>query len=353
MARRLRQYVCSLLLLLLPAQSAGASAPLPLDRPIEYVAIGDSITAGWGTPLIDGARLNGYAPLLHRQMQAHGRATMHNLGIAGLTSGQFLFLLAHWPEAVEQLRRADLITLSIGGNDIIWTEHQKPGDVMAMRAALTKYRSNIQKILSAFRKVNQRARLFVLEVYNPFEQQDPRHRLFNEWITWVNESILAVATQHDATVVPVASLFAAHEKEYVNLANHDIHPNPLGHQMIAKQIAHQLFGRFTPLLVTPEQQPNLLWNGIARNLPTRLIWENSTIYISLPQLKAIDQDARRTLRTRVGANAVRIDGMRIALPSPVLLLDGTLYLPLRPILESIGAKVYWVPDSLTLSVFTK
>ncbi|WP_157729472.1 GDSL-type esterase/lipase family protein [Tumebacillus algifaecis] len=341
------------LLALLPAHHALAGDLASWPRQVSYVAIGDSITAGWGTPAIGGARVNGYVSHLHRQMQVRGQATLHNLGVAGLTSSQFLFLLEHWPEASQLLQKADLITLSIGGNDIIWTDHQKPGDVMAMHEALTKYKTNILTILAHFRQLNVDARLFVLEVYNPFAVKDPRHKQLSEWITWVNESIREAAKAYDADVVPVATLFLSHEQEYVNLANNDIHPNASGHKVIAEAISHTLFGSFVPLTVEQNKKPNLLWNGEPRPLSSDLIFENQTIYASLPQIQELHQGGLKRLRSRVGSFLALVNGKRIILPSPVLLKDGSPYLPLRPVIETLGARVFWVPDSLTISVFTK
>jgi lysophospholipase L1-like esterase len=353
MASRVRLLFLLFLLLLLPVQKAQAFDLTPMPKKLDYVAIGDSITAGWGTPAIQGKRVNGYVSQLHRQMLIRGEANLHNLGIPGLTSGQFLFLLEHWPEASQHLQHADLITLSIGGNDIIWTEHQKPGDVMAMREALTRYETNIRTILSTLRQVNENARLFVLEVYNPFEQKDPRHAKLSEWIAWVNESILKAAKENDAEVVPLASLFLSHEKEYVNLANNDIHPNAKGHSVIAKAISEALFGFFVPLLVEPDMKPNLLWNGEPRKLKTELVLENKTIYASLAQIKELHGSALKFIRSHIGSTWARVNGKRIALPSPVILKDGHPHLPLRPVTEALGAKVYWVPDSQTVSVFMK
>ncbi|TCP59438.1 lysophospholipase L1-like esterase [Tumebacillus sp. BK434] len=346
-------FLLSLLVCFHPVQKALAADLTPLPKHLNYVAIGDSVTAGWGTPAIAGTRVNGYVAHLHRQMQVRGQATLHNFGIPGLTSGQFLFLLDHWPEASQHLQRADLITLSIGGNDIIWTEHQKPGDVMAMREALTKYQTNIRTILALFRQLNVDTRLFVLEVYNPFPEKDPRHTQLSEWITWVNESILAAAKAYDADVVPVASLFLGHEKEYVNLANNDIHPNAKGHALIAETISQALFGSFIPLPVAAEMKPNLLWNGERRPLRSDLVLENDTVYASLPLIRELPGTGRPSIRSRIGSVFARVNGKRIALPSPVFLKDGLPYLPLRPVIETVGARVYWVPDSRTISVFSK
>ncbi|KEO84463.1 GDSL-type esterase/lipase family protein [Tumebacillus flagellatus] len=355
--RRLRPALCWLLLLCclltqaLPAQAVVHRPFLP--EQVDYVAIGDSITAGWGAPPIHGTRLNGFSAQLHRQLLTRGPAELHNLGVPGLTSGQFLFLLDHWPEASGVIKHADLITLSIGGNDIIWADYKSPGDDAKMRDALSKYESNIEDILAKIRGQNPTARLFVLEVYNPFPPDDSRHHALSEYIQWANESIAMAANTHEATVVPTASLFLDHEKEYVNLANNDIHPNVAGHTRIAEQISHALFGRFNKMVVEESMKPTLLLNGKPQKLKVPLLVENDTLYLDADQVAALHKGLLKRWWFRIGLWWMQVNGQRVKLPSPVLMINGRPYLPLRAVSQSLGAKVYWIEDAQTVSVVTK
>ncbi|MGZ4111760.1 MAG: GDSL-type esterase/lipase family protein [Tumebacillaceae bacterium] len=343
--------VC-LLTWLVFATPASAYPLTPLPTNVSLVAVGDSISAGWGAPAIRGVRVNGYVSQLHRQLLTRGLADLHNLGVPGLTSGQFLFLLDHWPEASHYLKEADIITLSIGGNDIIWTDHQSPGDVLKMREAMTKYEANIDTILTKIRALNPSARVFVLEVYNPFAVDDARHKMLSPWVDWVNDSIIKSGVYHNATVVPTATLFLGHEKECINLANDDIHPNITGHTKIAELISQDLLGTFIPLIVKQKMQPNLLWNGKPTETSAMLVLENETLYIEADQLATLHQGTIRNLWFRIGSWWVKVNGKQVRLPSPVLLKDGHPFLPLRAVSESVGDRVYWVEDSQTMNVLT-
>ncbi|PWK14342.1 GDSL-type esterase/lipase family protein [Tumebacillus permanentifrigoris] len=349
--RLLLLLVC--LTLAIPTPTLAAIHRPTLPERVDYVAIGDSITAGWGSPAIDGMRRNGFASQLHRQLLTRGPADLHNLGVPGLTSGQFLFLLDHWPEASAVIKHADLITLSLGGNDIIWTDYKSPGDTAKMRDALSKYEGNIEAILAKIRDQNPAARLFVLEVYNPFSPDDSRHQALSEYIQWANESIAMAANTHEATVVPTASLFLDHEKEYINLANNDIHPNVAGHTRIAEQISHALFGHFNRLVIAPDMKPTLLWNGKPKKLNAPLLVENDTVYLAADQVAALHKGVLKKWWFRVGLWWMHVNGQKVKLPSPVLLVDGHPYLPLRAVSLALGAKVYWIEDSQTISVMTK
>jgi len=333
---------------------AGAHGVARLPQDLTYVAVGDSVTAGWGSPLVRGERRNGYVPQLQRQLMTRGRVELHNFGVPGLTSGQFLFLLDHWPEAAAHVREADLITLSIGGNDIIWTEHQSPGDVLKMREALSKYEANIEQILREIRQLNPRARIFALEVYNPFPPDDARHDGLSEWVHWVNEAIAMAANAHQADVVPTASLFLKHEKEYVNLSEDDIHPNLEGHTRIAEQIAHALYGSFTPLLVQEaEPAPTVLWNGKPQSFAEGVLFENDTVFVAAGRLAELYRDSVDRLGYRLGMWWLRVNGKTVELPAPPLLKDGQAYLPLRAVSEALGAKVFWIAETKTISVMAK
>lgn len=332
---------------------AKAHGPGELPNYVRYAALGDSITAGWGSPPVQNKRPNGYVSQLHRQLLTRGRADLHNLGIPGLTSGQLLFMMNHWPEFTEQVKQAHLITLSIGGNDIIWTEHQSPGDSLEMRDAMEKYEQNILQILQKIRALNPHARIFALQVYNPFPKEKKEHAKLREWIQSVNESLAKAANLYEADVVPVASLFQEHEKKFVNLAHDDIHPNLQGHTKIAEQISQELFGLFVPLIVDKNLQPNLLWNGMPKKLPESMMLENDTMYIEAEHLAGLFKESLKSLHYRIGNWWIRVNGRHVTLHSPILMKDGRPYLPLRAVSETLGAQVYWVEESQTISVLLK
>jgi acyl-CoA thioesterase-1 len=101
------------LLLLAGAAPVAGERRLPADRgqPVIYVALGDSTVAGVGA-LHPGA--NYVSRLFERLAAVYPRAAVVNLGVSGATAADVL---------EEQLPRAlglrpDLVTLSIGPNDI-------------------------------------------------------------------------------------------------------------------------------------------------------------------------------------------------------------------------------------------
>lgn len=96
-----------------PRAGREAIPRLPADRdvPIRYVALGDSTVEGIGA----SAPALTYVRRLHARLrEVYARAEVENLGVGGATSADVV--KQQLPHAVE--RRPDLVTLSVGPNDI-------------------------------------------------------------------------------------------------------------------------------------------------------------------------------------------------------------------------------------------
>ncbi|WP_237218865.1 GDSL-type esterase/lipase family protein, partial [Rothia nasimurium] len=87
------------------------------ERPIlHYIAIGDSLTEGVG----DTTGQGGFVPLLAQDLanQLSVDVVDANYGIAGNTSNQILKRMKSDKKLQADLKRADLMTLTVGGNDL-------------------------------------------------------------------------------------------------------------------------------------------------------------------------------------------------------------------------------------------
>jgi len=94
--------------------AAAARSPEPA-QPLRLVALGDSITAGYGVE-----PMKTYPELVARGLGARsGRdAVVTNLGVNGLRTGQLLDLLRTDPQYRDAVAAADVITIDIGTNDL-------------------------------------------------------------------------------------------------------------------------------------------------------------------------------------------------------------------------------------------
>ncbi|HEU4963840.1 MAG TPA: copper amine oxidase N-terminal domain-containing protein, partial [Bacilli bacterium] len=98
---------------------------------------------------------------------------------------------------------------------------------------------------------------------------------------------------------------------------------------------------------------NLLWNGTPKKLEGEMLLEHNTVYVEATQLADLYKDALKDWRFRIGEWGMRVNGRHVELPSPVLMKGGGVYLPLRAVSETLGAQVYWVEESQTISVLMR
>ncbi|MBE3551414.1 MAG: SGNH/GDSL hydrolase family protein [Kyrpidia tusciae] len=130
-------------------------------KPLYYIALGDSITAGKGVP--EGAA---YPSVLFRHLRHSSECRLENLAISGLTSGELLTLVRN--RFAQRLAPANCITLSIGGNDLLRrliTGHSNPYSyVRAVRQLWT----TAAALMAEIRRHAPSARVFVLGFYNPY-----------------------------------------------------------------------------------------------------------------------------------------------------------------------------------------
>lgn len=236
----------------------------------KIVVLGDSIARGYGL------RENepGFYDYLGRAMDA----SVTNLGVDGLTTAGLLEKLSD--SAVQDaLKDADQVYISIGGNDLMSaartyfepmreenesTLHmlQRLSDVLditqviagltgALRQPKADAQANYPLIEEAVRSVNSTADVFYLTIYNPLEISEKRmdenelstaeRASFDQFVRYVNGNLNQLnRTMRDLTAniensdaVDVYAAFKDTSYLYVRSDENDVHPNMLGHAMIA------------------------------------------------------------------------------------------------------------------------
>ena len=136
---------------------------------IQLVAIGDSLTKGVG----DETNRGGYVPLVANQLQESFELLSietKNYGVSGNRTNQVLKRIKNEEEIQKNLATADIITLSVGGNDLMKViqnnifgltvkTFEKPGKT---------YQKNLSEVITEIRAFNQTAPIYLLGIYNPF-----------------------------------------------------------------------------------------------------------------------------------------------------------------------------------------
>ncbi|MNN20167.1 Spore germination lipase LipC [compost metagenome] len=199
----------------------------------QYTAIGDSLTTGFGA--LPG---NGFVPVYRRMAEGRLRAPVSasNLGVNGLTTdgleqrlrGDSVFRLA--------VRDADMITMSIGGNDLIKAAKSavRPGDLSpALQNAFRECRRNFGDIMGMLSQLKAGSRtpyiIRIVGLYNPYPQLTEA----TEWVRQFNR----YTSGYSSMVCRFASIyneFAGNERGLLSLDH--LHPNGKGYRIIAGKL---------------------------------------------------------------------------------------------------------------------
>lgn len=137
---------------------------------ILYLALGDSIATG---TLHNFARVTSYTEYLYHILRKRGyRTRMVSLAQDGDTTRELLYKLGqNWFQS--WVRRADLITLSIGGNNLMRAA-SIPGFtsvwVPRAEAGVRAFCSDWEKIIERLRALNPHCPLLIMTVYNPYNR---------------------------------------------------------------------------------------------------------------------------------------------------------------------------------------
>ncbi len=259
---------------LIPAEVSAAPKPKPLC----YVALGDSISIG--TSVLPG---QSYPSLINARLNA---PLMLNFSRDGLTSYGLIHVMRnHY--VMNSIRRANLITLTIGSNDVLgifldiirkatgttnWNAIMsdptklakaiealnRPGAAVRLKKGIKTFRKNFPYIVSRITALNPKARIAVTTAYSPYHgivipvpgtaAVFDLGALSDQMIGGLNQVYSAVArTKRGSKIifvdlaVPFAVTPGTLNVELTPFAvNLDPHPNAAGQQMIAHLILDRI-----------------------------------------------------------------------------------------------------------------
>lgn len=201
------------------------------DDDFEVLLIGDSVAMGIGDE--SGRNLGERYIELADQERDLIKWKVVNLSLAGSQSKDWIRLLE---EEVYQnaLQTADLIFLSIGGNNLkaIYETEALVG-LVEYEEELNRYVLDLQKIMNSIEEWNPNAQVVFIGLYNPYGESigGEKIRLLHKWN---GETQLLVDDRLNWIYVPLYDLFKYHQEEYLFLDN--FHPNGMGYDAIANRI---------------------------------------------------------------------------------------------------------------------
>lgn len=244
-----------------------------------YVALGDSISAGYGLS-------EGELSFPERLAQSTGYALADFSSSDGVTSQALLETLSQ-PEVADAVKNADVITITVGGNDLMNALYEYLADApgVSMTAdqirdglvngtikdplvlltlmnslsgfpksshaedALTTLRTNLSSALAQIKVMNPDVTCIIANQYNPYWHIKEAAAIgivltFETGVLDLNTTLAEVAQTQGVTAVDVYGAFHVSADNPCNADftaiddfNLDFHPNALGHQLIAAEFA--------------------------------------------------------------------------------------------------------------------
>ena len=224
---------------------------------LKLVALGDSITFGSGLE-------SGSQPFPNLIGNGFIDLEVENLGVPGATSTDLKSGLAG---VAEELQSADVVTLTIGGNDLLQNEtiqgilasqsiNLTPQELLALGNNIaTTFTQNLGEIIYGIRQQTD-APIVLYTIYNPFgptevEPYKSVHGFGENILGIINTAIKSIGAQQGLLIADAYTAFAGNQSNLM-LPN-DVHPNTDGHQVLAGLANQKLLNLLNP--TPPVEEP--------------------------------------------------------------------------------------------------
>ncbi|MEB9894994.1 GDSL-type esterase/lipase family protein [Bacillus cereus] len=211
------------------------------SKELLIASLGDSLTRGTGDGTVEGYVRRTVSLL--KEGADKPVTLLNNMGINGLRAEQLA-------ERIEQesigyvLKKANVILLTIGGNDLFQSaqsEQMSPSamDERALLAKTEKGTADLKRILEGIRRWNPDALIVYVGLYNPFADLQEMKQIGNSVIQkWNDEAFRIINQDGNMLLVPTFDLFQQNIGSY--LSSDHFHPNGDGYQAIAERIVQSI-----------------------------------------------------------------------------------------------------------------
>jgi len=238
--------------------AAQAFAQVPADfvpRKLTVLAAGDSLTQGVG----DSTNKGGYLPYLETMLEKEKgikEVDFYNYGVKGNRTTQLLKRLKT-SELKGALKKADLVILTIGGNDIMKVVKDNIANLQLSKFTAEKesYYNHLTQILDLIHQENPHAQVVLVGLYNPFSKWFSEIKELDEIVAdWNKTGQLVIANYPNAYFVPIEDMFLNATEDLLFTDN--FHPNDKGYELIAQRLNETLEEQVLPGLDKPPYMVN-------------------------------------------------------------------------------------------------
>ncbi|MBD7967141.1 GDSL-type esterase/lipase family protein [Paenibacillus gallinarum] len=196
-----------------------------------YLALGDSLTVGIGA--LFGS---GFVPLYQKRLEyhLHSAVLVSNQGINGLTSQRLLSMVKYNQYLRNLIVHADIITISIGGNDLIQAARSTRWNLSSplFIQTLDVCEHNMKEMLSQIHSLKKESENYFIRLvglYNPL----PKNEAAYHWVKQYNDFLTSLDSNKIATA---QLLYAFQGRERELLFFDKVHPSSKGYRVIESQL---------------------------------------------------------------------------------------------------------------------
>ena len=205
---------------------------------LQIVSLGDSLTRGVGDK--EGI---GYVGRMKEDLQKDykQKIALTNLAVSGAKMPDLLKQIES-NGAQYSIKQADVIVLTIGGNDLFpgWESLGKI-DLETYRPDTETFKNEAKKIIEEIRKLNTDSPIFWLGLYNPFEDVEDLKGSSNIVVDW-NASLEKLAlNDKNVYITPTFDLFQNRGKDL--LYSDHFHPNEVGYTYMAERLVQNVVSK--------------------------------------------------------------------------------------------------------------
>jgi lysophospholipase L1-like esterase len=219
-----------------------------VPRKLTVISAGDSLTLGIG----DSTKNGGYLPYLRTMLEDEKgikEVDFLNFGIKGNRTDQLLKRLQS-QELKDALQSADLVILTIGGNDIMKVVKEKFYNLQLSDFEKERevYINNLYQIMNSIVQINPQAYIVLVGLYNPFSQWFSDIKELDQIVyDWNQAGKRVISTYTNGYFVNIEDLFMNSGENLLYTDN--FHPNDRGYELIAERLNETIEERTLPDLV--------------------------------------------------------------------------------------------------------
>lgn len=210
------------------------------EAPVEntfYLVLGDSIAYGSGLT-------NPVAACYGKIVADTNGYDYANHSVPGHTTANLINRLKE-EEVIADLEKADIINISIGGNDFLTSNVKQlitdclvNGDYSKLDKIAQTFYNNLCEIVDIINSHNEDAVILVQTLYNP--QEDFLRDAYQIGADRINNAIKKYASKNPGEIV-IVDVGKALGADMANYAADKIHPSAKGNEKIAKTVLNKLY----------------------------------------------------------------------------------------------------------------